>query len=365
MSLNEAIEIENCELVTEPLLAKEDVVEEFNLIDSKCFRCRSQFTDAIQSWYSQSTKCFYPCTNLLSCFQKLFKCQNLYHVDLVHRKLSCGCQQEHKYKCFGALVAVTVLLLLYRYHVSFKSASIISKILVKLEEQDMLHSVMIFTLCFTIVSLPFMWGYIIFNLAAGYFHGFLYGLLVVMFSVAFGTFVNHFVCKYYFSACALNFMKSRNDYAKIQAILNVLNGPTGVKIIALLRLTPIPFGIQNALVAISNMPIRQYMLSSTMGLLPTQALNCYLGSNFRSIQQLTNDGVPGGYLLFAFQMIAGVLLTRFVVKRAKLELDLALKADGDEFVEQGLVESTTATSVVSGNITAVAIDIQPTTSTVS
>ena len=76
----------------------------------------------------------------------------------------------------------------------------------------------------------------------------------------------------------------------------------------------------------SNVPVRHFMLASAIGLLPTQLINCYISSNFRSIRQITsNGGAAGGYLLVAAQVVAGLLLTKLVVRRAKRQLDEALE----------------------------------------
>jgi len=271
-----------------------------------CHRCSQKFPNR------SSSNCF------LSPFHQVIK--QVYPNKCQH----CVIFFSSKLKCFVLSLALLTLSLLYVYHNNFNT--IISSVLTQLEQQDFTHSLIIFMTCFTLVSFPFMWGYIIFNLAAGYFHGFFWGLATVIFSVAFGTFVCHLVCKYYFSSCAVNIIKTRKDFSKIQAILHVLDSPSGIKIIALLRLTPIPFGLQNALVAISNVSIRQYMISSTVGLFPTQALNCYMGSNFRSIRQITNNSIPGGYYIVAAQILIGVLLTWFIVKQARLQLDQALSS---------------------------------------
>ena len=84
----------------------------------------------------------------------------------------------------------------------------------------------------------------------------------------------------------------------------------------------------------SNIPVRHFMMASAIGLLPTQLINCYISSNFRSIQQITSSSeegsMEGGYLVVVAQIIAGLLLTKFVVKKAKRQLDEALEEGKDE-----------------------------------
>merc|ERR1719322_2351844 len=86
------------------------------------------------------------------------------------------------------------------------------------------------------------------------------------------------------------------------------------KLVALTRLTPIPFGVQNAIFAaaiaassespevnasppgLSSPPspppatsTTHYLLATSVGLFPCQLLNAYLGSTFRTIEEIFND----------------------------------------------------------------------------
>uniref|UniRef100_H2YGD3 VTT domain-containing protein n=1 Tax=Ciona savignyi TaxID=51511 RepID=H2YGD3_CIOSA len=108
-------------------------------------------------------------------------------------------------------------------------------------------------------------------------------------------------------------------------MLQVISGPSGFKVIALTRLTPIPFGFQNGIFSVSNIDMRRYLLASNIGLLPTQTLNCYIGSTFRSIEQLVEQENPAGYFMFLIQIAVGVCLMMFVVRHARKELATALK----------------------------------------
>ena len=155
------------------------------------------------------------------------------------------------------LVYFSIFLLFAATYLTFRSelvTGVMTGLLTKLEDQDMPHSILIFSCCFLFVSLPFTWGYIVFNLAAGYFHGFAAGVMVTAFTVMVATSLNHFICKHLFSNLILSCIRRRYDEAKLQALLRVLDGPSGIKIISLLRLTPIPFGLQNGLIAVSCLP---------------------------------------------------------------------------------------------------------------
>ena len=111
--------------------------------------------------------------------------------------------------------------------------------------------VLLFIVMFTIVSFPMTWGYIVLNFAAGYLYGFWLGLIVVAVSAAFGISTAFVVCRRYFR----DFVRSKLESDSLKAIIRVVEGRRGFKVISLSRLTPIPFGLQNGLFSVSYIVI--------------------------------------------------------------------------------------------------------------
>ena len=132
-----------------------------------------------------------------------------------------------------------------------QSSLLVINLLLYFEALSQPASVFLFVVSFTIVSFPVMWGYVLFNLAAGYLYGFWMGLSVVIFSVTIGLSISHVICKKYFATCVMNLLRKRSNFDQIEAILQVIDGTSGLKVVALTRLTPIPFGFQNGLFAVS------------------------------------------------------------------------------------------------------------------
>ena len=60
------------------------------------------------------------------------------------------------------------------------------------------------------------------------------------------------------------------------------------QLVFLSRLTPIPFGLQNSIFAISSISFAEYLQASCLGLLPCQILNTYFGSTLRSMEEVAN-----------------------------------------------------------------------------
>ena len=151
----------------------------------------------------------------------------------------------------GIIAFVCIFLVLGRDYVKYA--------LLTLEESDIWISFVIFTVLFTIVSFPMTWGYILFNIAAGYLYGFKVGVVTVMFCALSGLSIAHFVTK----TCLQDFVirKFRNNTVK--AILRVIDGGHGFRVVILSRLTPIPFGLQNALFAV-NVSFKHIVTVCTM-----------------------------------------------------------------------------------------------------
>lgn len=136
--------------------------------------------------------------------------------------------------------------------VCFSSVALVRQylkdLLLWVESLDSLVGAMLFIVGLIIVSFPCGWGYIVLNVAAGYLYGFVLGMGLVMVGVLIGTFVAHLVCKRLLSDWVLSKVGNSDQ---LSAVIRVVEGGSGLKIVALARLTPIPFGLQNAVFSVS------------------------------------------------------------------------------------------------------------------
>ncbi|XP_050512465.1 transmembrane protein 64 isoform X2 [Diabrotica virgifera virgifera] len=115
-------------------------------------------------------------------------------------------------------------------------------------------------------------------------------------------------------------MYTQNDMAT--AILRVISGPLCFKIVLCSRLTPIPFGLQNTIFALSNVSARVYHIASLLGLFPAQFVAVYVGSTLRSMQDvLENRRISSSTYAFAtIQLILGASLMVYIGTKARKEL---------------------------------------------
>ena len=124
---------------------------------------------------------------------------------------------------------------------------LIKDILVWLASVHIGVSIVIFLLLYILVSYPMAWGMILLMIACGYLYGYIYGPLVVELCSAFGIAVAHLTMK---TMCR-SFIIRKFYNEKMTAVINVVGGKHGFKVVALTRLTPIPFGLQNSLFSVS------------------------------------------------------------------------------------------------------------------
>ncbi|KAJ8916488.1 hypothetical protein NQ315_000130 [Exocentrus adspersus] len=195
----------------------------------------------------------------------------------------------------------------------------IRHVLLWLERQDSL--VISATICFlfVLVSLPVSIGYIVLVVASGYLFGLLRGLALVVVGANFGLVVAHNLLKLLGHHRSI-YKYTKNDVA--QAIMKVIAGPLCFKIVFCSRLTPIPFGLQNAIFALSNVSSRIYHVASLLGLFPAQFVGVYVGSTLRSMQDvLENRHISSTTYLFATaQLMLGASLMVWLGTKARKEL---------------------------------------------
>lgn len=154
--------------------------------------------------------------------------------------------------CISTFCFKSALLACVLTAVCFSSVALVRQylkdLLLWVESLDSLVGALLFIVGLIVVSFPCGWGYILLNVAAGYLYGFVLGMGLVMVGVLIGTFVAHLVCKRLLSDWVLN--KVGNS-EQLSAVIRVVEGGSGLKVVALARLTPIPFGLQNAVFSVS------------------------------------------------------------------------------------------------------------------
>ena len=123
----------------------------------------------------------------------------------------------------------------------------LTQLLSWLENLPLSISLIVFILLFTLISFPFGFGYIILNTTAGYLYGLIRGQAIITVSVAIGFTVAFLLCR----SCLRDWSSQYLSSPTLLALMRVVEGPHGLKVIILTRFTPVPFGLQNSLFAVS------------------------------------------------------------------------------------------------------------------
>ena len=121
-----------------------------------------------------------------------------------------------------------------------------------LQEAPIWETLIVFVLLFTVLAFPVALGYLVLNVAAGYLYGFWWGMLVVVVSVTLGFSVAFHVCRLFLRDWVMDYVRPSKVAT---ALVRIVEGDKGFKVIALARLTPVPFGIQNAILSVSNVHV--------------------------------------------------------------------------------------------------------------
>ncbi|KAI8123371.1 hypothetical protein FF38_05550, partial [Lucilia cuprina] len=222
------------------------------------------------------------------------------------------------------LVPLSILLALM--FVAYLTRDYAKRLLYWIETQNPWIIFTIFMFLFIVVSFPIVVGYFVLMITAGYLFGCIKGFLTVILGANMGIAIAH---------VTLRSLRHRLPIQKLiknetgRAILRVISGPRAFRVVLFTRLTPIPFGIQNAIFGVSTINSKVYHTATFLGLLPAQMINVYLGSTLRSMHEVLNNHGTAvtGYISFGVEVICGVALMFWVVQKARKELSETLLTD--------------------------------------
>lgn len=171
-------------------------------------------------------------TNLIFRTQRRAKC-------LITRLFS----PKFLFSCIPAcaiLVILTLALIAGKDYVKYA--------LLWLDNQEEWIVCVMFLILYTAVSFPMTWGYVLLNLACGYHFGLIIGTIVTIIAVSIGIVLAHLLMKHYFIGTITSKLLGPDV---LRATVAALQSAHAFKLIAISRLTPIPFGLQNAVFAVS------------------------------------------------------------------------------------------------------------------
>ncbi|KNC85585.1 hypothetical protein SARC_02242 [Sphaeroforma arctica JP610] len=239
------------------------------------------------------------------------------HTALLKRKIAAGYHQAYLKWCVGTILFITICV----GAIHLYETSDVSDFFGWVEKAPIWTVTVVCTVMYFFVSLPIGWGYICINMLQGYLYAW-WGLPLTMVSAMIGTVSATLTCKYFLH----DYVHSKVEgYPTMSALLRVVNRPNSQsRVIILSRLSPFPYGLQNAVFSLSNVDMITYASYTLVGCIPMQVVNTYMGTTLRDIRDvLARRGEVSvfTYAVFAAQLVVGILLLAGVLYATKVEFN--------------------------------------------
>ncbi len=151
------------------------------------------------------------------------------------------------------------------------------------------------------------------TLLAGFTFGVLGGLTAIMFGIGLSAAFCFLFARY---AARETVARQMENYPRFHAMDRAI-AKEGWKIVGLLRMCPVPFGITNYLYGLTAIPFGSYMGATLIGMIPGNLMFVYLGALGKRTAEGPRDPleyVVGGLAVAA--LVAVTLLLRRIAKRA-------------------------------------------------
>lgn len=176
-------------------------------------------------------------------------------------------------------------------------------------------------LLYTVAALPIAVGYIVIVLASGYLFGFASGLAFTVVGANVGLAIAHTLLRCMVHG-RLKGAMGQGEGGMVQMLLRLIGGHLAFRIVVCARLTPIPFGVQNTIFAMSDVNRKIYHVASLLGLLPAQCVAVYMGSTLRSMQDVIENRTisTGTYVFAVAQVILAISLLIWIGNKARKEI---------------------------------------------
>lgn len=176
----------------------------------------------------------------------------------------------------------------------------------------------VFVFSFALLSL-FGLPMVPFAVLAGVMFGLWGGMAGIMAGSALGAAIGFLVSRYVARERVARVLGKNPKFVLIdQAIRR-----EGWKIVGLLRLCPIPFGVSNFAYGLTNIRFWHYLLATMAGILPGQIVSVYLGSAGRQLAEVNHS--PAAKVLTVVSIVALfgalALIRRLVTRRLQIEPD--------------------------------------------
>jgi uncharacterized membrane protein YdjX (TVP38/TMEM64 family) len=157
----------------------------------------------------------------------------------------------------------------------------------------------------------------VFGIAAGAIFGFWKGIIAITIGTNIGSVVNFLLARYVARTAVTRYLAHHEKFRLIDAAI----GREGGKIIALLRLCPMPFGLANYAYGLTAVRFWPYFIATFLAIIPANCFFVWLGATaHEGLSAATGTGHarhPGEYVLLGVGLIAGFCALNYIARVAK------------------------------------------------
>jgi len=159
-----------------------------------------------------------------------------------------------------------------------------------------------------------------FGIAAGGLFGFQSGLLAITLGTNVGAALNFLIARYFARTMVTSWLGHHEKFRLIDRAI----AREGGKIVALLRLCPIPFGLANYAYGLTSVRLSHYLLATFVAIIPANVFFVWIGSGVSktlSTAGTSNAQTTGEKAFLVIGIVALALAIRTVSKIAKAAID--------------------------------------------
>lgn len=160
----------------------------------------------------------------------------------------------------------------------------------------------------------------VFGVAAGAIFGFWKGLIAITLGTNAGAAVNFLLSRYIARGAVTRYLA---HHEKFRLIDNAV-GREGGKIVALLRLCPLPFGFANYCYGLTAVRFWPYLIATFIAIIPANCFFVWVGASAQeglaAFQGTGRQRHPGEYVFIGIGLIAAFLALGYVTRLAKAAL---------------------------------------------
>jgi uncharacterized membrane protein YdjX (TVP38/TMEM64 family) len=157
-------------------------------------------------------------------------------------------------------------------------------------------------------------------IGAGAIFGFRGGWLAITLGTNLGAMVNFLIARYVARKAVTRYLAHHEKFRLIDAAV----GREGGKIVALLRLCPLPFGLANYAYGLTAVRFWPYVLATFIAIIPANCFFVWLGASaHEGLEAVTGTGRPrhpGEYVLLGVGLVAAFGALTYITRVAKAAL---------------------------------------------